>query len=179
MPHKESATAFRLMALSYRVRDALKPRQPYLEEAGITPDMTVLDFGCGPGSYVIPAATMVEDKGLVYALDRHPTALETTTSRAEKAGLNNVETIRSDRDTGLPGHSVDVVLLYDIFHHLESPDAVLRELHRVLKPSGVLSTHDHHLKGDRLQQAIESSGLFRLTRSGALTLTFAPVKEEP
>lgn len=179
MSHSESATGFRLMALSYKVRDALKPRQHYLEEAGIRTGMTVLDFGCGPGSYVAPAARMVGDSGRVYALDVHPTALEMTAARAKRFGFANVETIRSDADTGLPEHSIDVVLLYDIFHHLESPNVVLHELHRVLKPSGVLSTHDHHLKGDCLQQAIESSGLFRLTHAGALTLTFAPAREEP
>jgi ubiquinone/menaquinone biosynthesis C-methylase UbiE len=178
MAHRDSVGGFRLMALSYKIRDALKARRPYLAEAGVGPGMILLDFGCGPGSYVIPAAMMVGATGRVYALDRHPTALEMTTARAEKTGLANVETIRSDRETGLPGHSVDVVLLYDIVHHLESPDDVLRELHRVLKPSGVLSTHDHHLNSERLKQAIESSGLFRLTRAGGLTLTFAPARED-
>lgn len=179
MPHGESTTGFRLMALGYKVRDALKPRQRYLEEAGICAGMTVLDFGCGPGSYAAPAAQMVGDSGRVYALDVYPLALEMTAARAKKAGLTNVETIRSDGGTDLPGQSVDVALLYDVFHDLATPEAVLRELHRVLEPSGVLSTHDHHLKGDRLQQAIESSGLFRLTRAGALTLTFAPAGEKP
>ena len=84
MPHNESTSGFRLMALSYRVRDALRPRAPYLEEAGLQPGMTVLDFGCGPGSYVTPTARMVGDSGRVFALDRHPTALEMTADRANR-----------------------------------------------------------------------------------------------
>jgi ubiquinone/menaquinone biosynthesis C-methylase UbiE len=175
MAHGDSAGAFNMMALSYRVRDALKSRQPYLEEAGVSAGMTLLDFGCGPGSYVVPAARMVERSGRVYALDRNPAAIKATAARVAKAGLTNVKTLLSDGVTGLRYNSVDVVLLYDIFHHLEQPNAVLEELRRVLKPAGILSAHDHHLKGLLLTQSIESSGLFRMTHVGALTLTFAPV----
>lgn len=174
MPHRDSASGFRLMALSYKVRDTLKPRSAYLEEAGIREGMQVLDFGCGPGSYVVPAAQMVGNSGTVYALDVQQTALTMTRERAAKMGLSNVETILSDRDTGLPDGSIDVALLYDIYHDLPYPTTILTELHRVLKPSGILSTHDHHLKSAVLKQSIESSGLFRMTGAGKLTLTFTP-----
>lgn len=60
--------------------------------------------------------------------------------------LANVETIHSDCKTGLPDNSVDAVLLYDTFHDLSDPDGVLEELHRVLKPDGILSFSDHHMK---------------------------------
>jgi len=177
MAHTESAVGFNLMALSYRVRDALKPRLPYLEEAGIRQGMTVLDFGCGSGSYTAPAARMAGRSGRVYALDRNPAALKATSARAAKAKLTNVKTLLSDGVTGLLNGSVDVVLLYDIFHDLEEPNVILGELRRVLKRSGILSTHDHHLDSLQLTKAIESSGLFRMTCVGALTITFAPDRE--
>ncbi len=167
---------FKLMALSYRVRDARKPREDFLQEVGIQPGDTVLDYGCGPGSYVAPAARMAGAAGRVYALDMHPLAIEMAAERAERAGLSNVTTILSDCATGLDDDSVDVVLLYDIYHDLSDAPQVLAELRRVLRPDGVLSSHDHHLKGDALKAAIESSGLFRLTRTGALTQTFASEK---
>jgi len=174
MPHRESASGFRMMALSYKVRDALRPRLRYLEEAGIKDGMKVLDFGCGPGSYVVPAAGLVGNSGTVYALDVQQLALTMTRERVSKMGLSNVETILSDRDTGLPDNSIDVALLYDIYHDLSYPAAILTELHRVLSPSAILSMHDHHLKSAVLKQSIESSGLFKMTRAGSLTLTFAP-----
>jgi ubiquinone/menaquinone biosynthesis C-methylase UbiE len=166
--------AFRFMALGYRFRDARKSRQDFLQEAGIRPGDTVLDFGCGAGSYVVTAARMAGDTGSVFALDMHPLALEMVTARARKAELKNVSTVLSDCDTSLPAHSVDVALLYDIYHDLSDPTAVLRELHRVLKPGGILSSHDHHLGATQLKEAIESGGLFRAIREGELTLTFAP-----
>jgi ubiquinone/menaquinone biosynthesis C-methylase UbiE len=178
MDRTESSWAFRLMALSYRVRDARNPRQAFLDEVGIPAGTAVLDFGCGPGSYVVPAARMVGQSGQVYAVDLHPLALKMASDRAARAGLTNVRTIQSDCATGLPSRSVDVALLYDVLHDLGDPNRVLTELHRVLKPSGILSSHDHHLKGDILRQSIESSGLFQMTRAGALTSTFAPVGRE-
>ena len=167
---------FKLMALSYKVRDARKPREDFLQEVDIQQGDTVLDYGCGPGSYVVPAARIAGAAGRVHALDMHPLALRMVTERARKADLTNVSTILSDCATGLDDDSVEVVLLYDIYHDLSDPLAVLTELRRVLRPDGVLSSHDHHLKGDALKAAIESSGLFRLVRTGALTQTFAPEK---
>ena len=170
--------AFRFMALGYKFRDARAPREDFLEEAGIKQGSIVLDFGCGPGSYVVPAARMTGDTGKVHALDMQPLALRMVTDRARNADLNNVSTILSDCDTGLPAHSVDVALLYDIYHDLSDPTTVLRELHRVLKPAGILSSHDHHLGATQLSAAIESSGLFHAIREDPLTLTFAPQKKE-
>jgi ubiquinone/menaquinone biosynthesis C-methylase UbiE len=50
----ESNLDFRLMALSYKLRDFLLPRRKILEEVGIERGKVVLDYGCGPGSYLIP-----------------------------------------------------------------------------------------------------------------------------
>jgi ubiquinone/menaquinone biosynthesis C-methylase UbiE len=166
--------AFRFMALGYRFRDARRSRKDFLQEAGIRPGDTVLDFGCGAGSYAIPAGLMAGNSGRVYTLDIQPLALRMVTDRARKAHLNNLSTILSDCNTGLPDQSVDVALLYDIYHDLSDPTAVLSELQRVLKPGGILSSHDHHMEKPQLKQAMESGGLFRAIREGELTLTFAP-----
>ncbi len=140
--------------------------------------MTVLDFGCGPGSYVIPAAEMVGSGGRVYALDLQQVALTMCLDRSSRRGLANVEAILSDCDTGLPNASVDVALLYDVYHDLAYPSIVLAELHRVLKPTARLSAHDHHLGKTVLKRMIEGSGLFRMTEAGRRTLTFAPERKD-
>ncbi|NLE95561.1 MAG: class I SAM-dependent methyltransferase [Dehalococcoidia bacterium] len=178
MAHDEDTLGWRLMALSYKVRDALRPRGPYLEEAGVSEGMSVLDFGCGPGSYVVPAAQMVTENGRIYALDIRQTALTMVRERTLKLGISNVETILSDCDTGLPAASIDVVLLYDIYHDLAYPAIILAELHRVIKPEGILSAHDHHLSRDVLKRMIETGGLFRATGMGARTLKFAPERKD-
>ena len=172
MDKPKSNLDFKLMSLQYKFRDFLLPRRKVLEEVGIKPGFHVLDYGCGPGSYIIPLAELVGKSGKIYALDTHPLAIKSVQGIASKKQLTNVETIRSDCKTGLPDSSVDVVLLYDTFHGLGDPDGVLAELHRVLKPDGVLSFSDHHLKEDEITSKVTDTGLFRLSRKGEKTYSF-------
>jgi len=164
------------MSVGYKFRDLFLPRKNILKEVGIKPGFYVLDYGCGPGSYIIPLAELVGESGKIYALDIHPLAIQKVKDMASKKQLANVETILSDCQTGLPDNTLDAVLLYDAFHHLSDPDVVLKELHRVLKPDGILSFSDHHMKEKEIVAEITKSRLFRLSRKGQRTYAF--LKEE-
>ena len=155
---------FRFMSFSYILRDIFLPRKNILAEVGIEPGFSILDYGCGSGSYTIPAAQLVGESGNVYALDIHPLAVQQVQKVAAKKRLTNIETILSDCATALPDERIDIVLLYDILHDLSEPDKVLAELHRVLKPSGILSVNDHHLKEEEIVTRITVKGLFKLLR---------------
>jgi ubiquinone/menaquinone biosynthesis C-methylase UbiE len=160
------------MCTGYKFRDFFFPRGRVLEEAGIKPGFHVLDYGCGCGSYVVPLAKLVGESGRVYALDIHPVAIRKVQHIARKNRLVNVVTIRSDCQTGLADTSVDAVLLYDVFHHFSEPDRILKELYRILKPGGVLSFSDHHMKESEILAGVTGNGLFRLLRRGKRTYTF-------
>ena len=134
---------FQLMALEYRLKSRPDSQLRELAEAGIQPGMKVLDFGCGPGRYTLPAARLVGIGGLVYALDVHPVALGTVAKKAGKQGLTNIRLIDSDCSTGLDPESVDMALLYYALHDIEEKDDVLKEIYRVLKPEGRLLYKDH------------------------------------
>lgn len=176
MDNPKSNFDFKLMALTYKFRDLFLPRMNILKDSGIKPGSHVLDYGCGPGSYLTAATELVGNSGKIYALDIHPLAIRIVQSIATKKQLTNVETICSDCQTGLQDNSVDVVLLYDIFHDLSEPDKILEELHRVLKPRrGILSFSDHHMKEDEIVSKVTSSGLFKLSKTGERTFSF--VKE--
>jgi ubiquinone/menaquinone biosynthesis C-methylase UbiE len=176
MDKPKSNLDFKLMSLTYKFRDFFSPRMNILEEVEIRPGFHVLDYGCGPGSYIIPLAELVGKSGKIYALDIHPLAIDMVRSIASKKHSANIETIRSDCKTGLPDNSLDAVLLYDILHDLGDPDGVLEELHRVLKPNGILSLSDHHLKENEIASKVTNKGLFRLSRKGERTYSF--LKEE-
>lgn len=168
---------FKLMSLQFKLRDFLLPREKILQEVGIKPGFYILDYGCGPGSYTIPAAQLVGKSGKVYALDIHPLAVQRVQSIVAKRSLTNIETILSDCATGLPDKSIDVVLLYDTFHDLIEPDKVLAELHRVLKPEGILSFNDHHMKEeDEIISKITGKGLFTLLRKGEKVYNFSKIQ---
>lgn len=167
---------FRLMALSLRLRDLFLPRRLILAEVQIRPGSTVLDFGCGPGSYSVVAADIVGPDGKVYALDIHPLAGRMVQKAAAKKSLNNIETICSDCATGLKDATVDVALLCDTFHMLDNRHAVLQELHRVLKPEAILLFNDHHMKENDILYDVTAGGLFRLSGKGRRTYAFMKQK---
>ena len=67
---------------------------------------------------------------------------------------------------------MDIILLYDVFHHLSDPSAILKELHRVLKPEGILSFSDHRMDETKAEAGMTGGGLFKLTRKGERSYIF-------
>ena len=61
-----------------------------LAEIGVKEGQMVLDFGCGSGTYTIPAAKLVGKNGTVYALDVSSKALDRMEERAKQGGLRNI-----------------------------------------------------------------------------------------
>ncbi len=169
----QSNLDFRLMSLSYKFRDFLLPRLDILKEVVIREGFHVLDYGCGPGSYIGPVAELVGNSGKIYAVDVHRLAIQAVQRLASGKRLANVQTILSDCDTGLPPDSVDVVLLYDVLHDLHNRASVLTELHRILGPGGVLSLTDHHMKEDEIVSEVTKGGLFKLLAKGKRTYSFS------
>jgi len=167
-----SDAGFKMMAFSFKMRDFFRPRRDIVKEIGLKEGFHVLDYGCGPGGYVPAVAKLVGQSGKVYALDVNPLAAQMVKKLAAKKQLSNVETILSDCNTGLPDDSLDTVLLYDTFHDLADPDSVLKELHRVLKPNGILSFSDHHLEEAEITSKLTKNGLFSLSRKGKRTYSF-------
>ena len=124
---------------------------------------TILDYGCGIGSYTLPISRLVGTKGKVYALDKRPLTIKRVKERIRKESLHNIDTILSDGDTGLPDGSIDVILLYGVLPEIEDKGALLRELHRILKMDGYLSTRFcFRMKKDKLTEVIETPNLYSL-----------------
>ena len=167
-----SSFGFKLMSLAFRVRDFIRPRFKLLREAGIEAGFCILDFGCGPGGYTVPLAELVGTSGKIYALDKHPLAIKEVKKRAARKGIEIIETIESDCNTGLPDNIVDMVLLYDTFHKLSRPDDILQELNRVLKSGGTLSFSDHHMKEQDILKRVTDKGMFKFSQKGRKTYRF-------
>ncbi|MDD2336945.1 MAG: methyltransferase domain-containing protein [Geobacteraceae bacterium] len=64
-----------------------------LSRMDLSPDMTVLDVGCGSGRLAIPLAKLVRH---VTALDQSPAMLELTIKNAEAEDLRNIKTVHMD-----------------------------------------------------------------------------------
>lgn len=113
--------------------------QETLAKLGLTASCgDVVDFGCGYGTFTIPAARMI--RGTVHALDIEADMVEATRRKAEEAGVSNVDAEQRDfvaDGTGLPEASVGYVMLFNILH-CEQPEVLLREAWRNLSPGGRL-----------------------------------------
>jgi len=167
---------FNGMALTFRIRDLLKPPRRVLEPVGLQPGMTVVDYGCGPGSYTLAAAEIVGPAGKVYGVDLHPLAVATVRKKAARRGLTQVEAVQVDGyNSGIPAVSVDCVLLMDMIHMVPDRAALLAEVQRFLKPDGFAYIQVHHTSPDAIRADVERTGLFTVTRSDGQDLFASPV----
>jgi ubiquinone/menaquinone biosynthesis C-methylase UbiE len=136
---------------------------PYqlLLAAGLRSGQSVLEVGCGPGFFTVPAAKIVRSAGRLCALDINPVAVQAVQRRIERSGLTNVRVVLADaQKTRLPDASYDVVFLFGVFHDFPDASAVVRELHRLLKPKGILSIQKSRRSGRNLIEVVTSHGLF-------------------
>ena len=159
---KMPRAGFAIMKTVLTLRSLFKKPERILREMGIQKGQTVLDYGCGIGSFSIPAAKMVGNDGIVYALDIHPLAIKAVEKKIKKKRITNVKTILSARETGLPDESVDVVLLYDVLQMISDKEKLLEELHRVLKPDGILFATAEHLDPNEFMNIFSKTNLFTL-----------------
>ncbi len=157
--------AFRLMSLVLAIRDILFPVGKRLDQFGIDEGFIVVDFGCGPGSYVEQASQLVGEGGKVYAVDVHPLAIKSIKERAKRKVLENVVPVLS---TGYPvdidSHSADVIYALDMFHHIKNARDFLMELHRLLKPGGTLFIESGHQPLDDAKQKIVKSDCWAIIK---------------
>ena len=153
---------FAIMKTVLTLRSIFKKPERTLREMGLKKGQTVLDYGCGIGSFSISAAKMVGNDGVVYASDIHPLAIRAVEKKIKKKRISNTKTILSSRETGLPDGCVDVVLLYDVFQMISDKAKLLEELHRVLKSGGILFATAEHLNQKDFMDIFAKGNLFTL-----------------
>ncbi len=144
-----------------------------LRELGIKEGQEILDFGCGSGTYTQIASKIVGNEGKIYALDNDEESLKELTEKIQTQKITNIEIIKTSKDIGVPlkGNSLDVVLVYDVYHLLDKEERItlLKEIYRILKDkTGFLSyfvTHIgyHGINLEEVQKKIENSG-FKLVK---------------
>jgi ubiquinone/menaquinone biosynthesis C-methylase UbiE len=99
----------------------------------------LIEFGCGYGTFTLPAARRITGK--VTALDIEPEMVASVCRKAETTGIANIYAAVRDfaaHGTGLADGSQSHAMIYNLLH-LENPEALLAEAYRILKSDGVLS----------------------------------------
>jgi len=108
--------------------------QPHVDPE---PGETVLDLGCGAGLDLFLYAEAVGPEGKLYGLDVSQAMIAKARKNLEFGDIRNVEFLNAPADTiPLPDASVDLVTANGIYNLSPDKDAVMREVHRVLRPGG-------------------------------------------
>ena len=99
----------------------------------------VIEFGCGYGSFTVPAARRTS--GVVTALDIEPGMIAVVREKAACLGLRNIRAELRDfiaDGAGVDAGSQAYAMIFNLLH-LAQPGVLLREAHRTLQDGGVLS----------------------------------------
>jgi ubiquinone/menaquinone biosynthesis C-methylase UbiE len=117
-----------------------------LLQAGLRPGMSIADFGCGVGATTRMFSELTGPFGRVLGIDVHAAQLEEARQAFANGGLENVSFLHADAcDTKLPANSFDLVYCRFLLLHLPNPADCVSEMHRVLKPGGLLVLEDGDL----------------------------------
>jgi len=162
-----SNLTFRLMQPVLYVWDIfLRHPKKDLEKMPLKEGTTVVDYACGQGHYTIPLAEVVGPNGRVYAVDIQPLAVEEVKKKANRKSLRNITAVLvGSYNTSIPDATADVVLLIDALHYIMSPDALFCEIHRILKPNGVLCMDCGHLTASEGRSMVDRTSLFDVIRA--------------
>ncbi len=109
----------------------------------IKPGEHVVDVGCGTGFDSLIAARMVGPKGQVIGVDMTAAMIEKGRAAAAEVDLDNVEfRMGYGEELPLPDGWADVVISNGMLNLMPDKSAPLKEMKRVLKPTGRLQIGD-------------------------------------
>jgi len=171
--HHQSNIAFKIITIIHD--NPLLPiiRNPYkiLRRAGLKSGQKVLEVGCGPGFFTIPAANIVGEEGIVYAIDTHPLAIKRINNKIRKTGLKNIKPILENASkTGLSDQSIDLAFLFGLPYVQGGLDNVLTELYRIFKPDGMLAFQKSRGSKKKLITEVEKKGFKYSGKCGRIFL---------
>jgi SAM-dependent methyltransferase len=125
-------------------RDAWQKPHDVIQVLALKPDAIIADIGSGTGYFAVRFARMVPE-GRVYGVDTEPDMVKYLAERAKREGLKNIIAVAGAAgDARLP-EAADLIIMVDVFHHVEDRERYFRGLGASLKPRGRIAIIDFHL----------------------------------
>jgi ubiquinone/menaquinone biosynthesis C-methylase UbiE len=111
-----------------------------LREAQPTGNMDVLDYGCGTGMVSLFLLPHVHS---MTGADNSPGMLDVLGKKIQDEGLTAMRVVKLDLENDpLPRDRYHMIVSSMVMHHVANLDQVLRSLHQLLLPNGVLCIAD-------------------------------------
>jgi ubiquinone/menaquinone biosynthesis C-methylase UbiE len=110
------------------------------EVSGIGESSEVADVGTGTGFVAAGLAPRVER---VVGIDSVPAMLEVARENLRALGASNVDLVVGEASRlPLEDGAVDAAFANMVLHHAEDPEAMLREMARIVRPGGTVAITD-------------------------------------
>ncbi len=107
-----------------------------LRQSGMQSSQRVLDVGCGDGA--LSGLLTLRFGCQVTGLDASVLAIEYAKTKFSERGYRGDFRLIDGYRYDLDSESFDAAVCSDVIEHVRDPKAMLTEIHRVLKPAGVL-----------------------------------------
>ena len=107
-------------------------------------DSVIADIGSGTGYFSVRFANMTP-KGRVYGVDTEPDMVKHLAERAKREGLRNIIAVAAALGDPRPPEKADLIILVDVFHHVEDRERYFSRLRDSLKPGGRVAIIDFRM----------------------------------
>jgi Methylase involved in ubiquinone/menaquinone biosynthesis len=134
-----------------------------LNQFGIKPGFTVVDYGCGPGRYLEAAVSLVGENGFVYAADISEVGIEYTKKRIATKKLHHVVPVLLEPDKIIiPDACADLVYALDMFHRIDDPVLFFESVRRIVKKGGLFFLEEGHQPREETLKKIGTTDLWEV-----------------
>ena len=125
-------------------RDKWQKPHEVITALKLTPDAAVADIGAGTGYFAVRFAHMLPH-GRVYGVDLEPDMVKYLGERAKKENLANLTAVTGAPDDARVPAPVNLVILVDVYHHIDKRAEYFRKLRASLKPGGRIAIIDFRM----------------------------------
>ena len=123
-------------------RDKWQMPDRVIAALALPPDAVVADIGAGTGYLAARLARHLKG-GTVYAVDIEQAMVDHLAERAKASGLANLRAVLGTASAANLPEPVDLVVLLNVYHHIERRPAYFKRLRPSLKPGGRVAIIDY------------------------------------
>jgi predicted methyltransferase len=125
-------------------RDEWQKPHEVIQALALKPDAVIADIGSGTGYFAVRLANMVPN-GKVYGVDVEPDMVRYLAERAKREQRGNLIPVAGTPDDPRLPEKADLILMVDVFHHVDDRTRYFRNLSTSLKPGGRVAIIDFRL----------------------------------